>query len=264
MSAILYAFLILSFLGLILGIGLALADKKFAVVRDEKLVALEEMMPGANCGGCGYAGCSAYAQAVFEGTAVPGLCIPGGKALADKMGEVLGVEVKAPEKKVAFVFCKGNCNNSQKAYKYYGLEDCNAAALLFKGDNACKSGCLHMGSCIKVCESHAIYRDEQDNIVVDPDKCIGCGRCASVCPNQVIKLIPADAEYAVACSSHDKGADVNKNCKAGCIGCKICEVKFPQSGFKVENNLAAFDYATKSEDSEKAYAACPRKIIVKR
>lgn len=264
MSAIIYAFLILSFLGLALGIGLAFADKKFAVNKDEKLIALEEMMPGANCGGCGFAGCASYAQAVFEGKAQPGLCVPGGAALSEKMGKVLGVEVKAPEKKVAFVFCKGNCNTTDKSYKYYGLNDCNALALLFKGDNSCKFGCLHMGSCIKVCESQAISMDKDGNISVNPDKCIGCGKCASVCPNQVIRLIPADSHYAVACSSRDKGADVNRHCKVGCIGCKICEVKFPQSGFKVENNLSVYDNISNTEDTQKAMAACPKKVIVKR
>lgn len=263
MSGILFAFLILSVLGLVLGIGLSIADKKFSVAKDPKLVSLEEMMPGANCGACGYAGCSSYAQAVFEGIAKPGLCVPGGKDLADKMGNILGVSVEAPEKKVAFVFCKNSCKDSLKTYKYFGIDDCNAASILFKGDNACKYGCLHMGSCIKVCDTGALYKNSDGDIKVDKNKCIGCGKCASVCPNQVIKLIPADASYVTACNSHDNGAAVRKNCNSGCIGCKICEVKFPESGFKVVDNLAVSDYKASSENAKKAAEACPRKVIVK-
>ncbi len=263
MSGILFAFLILSFLGLVLGIGLTFADKKFSVEKDAKLVSLEEMMPGANCGACGYAGCSSYAQAVFDGIAKPGLCVPGGKELADKMGNLLGVTVDAPEKKIAFVFCKGSCNDTVKSYKYYGIEDCNAASLLFKGDNECKSGCLHLGSCIKVCDTGAVYINGDGNITVDPDKCIGCGKCANICPNQVIKLIPVTATYVAACNNHENGAAVRKNCKVGCIGCKICEIKSPESGFKVIDNLAVSDYTTSENLSEKAADVCPRKVIVK-
>lgn len=263
MSGIIFAFIILSVLGLLLGIGLSIADKKFSVEKDEKLVSLEAMMPGANCGACGYAGCSSYAQAVFDGTAQPGLCVPGGKDLSDKMGSLLGVSVKAPEKKVAFVFCKGSCKDSPKSYKYYGIEDCNAAAILFKGDNACKSSCLHLGSCIKVCDTGAVYKNNDGDIVVDQSKCIGCGKCANVCPNQVIKLIPATASYVTACNSHENGAAVRKNCNVGCIGCKICEVKFPDSGFKVIDNLAVSDYIASEAEAKKAADACPRKIIVK-
>lgn len=264
MSSILFAFLILAGLGLILGVCLAVADKKFTVEKDTKLVQLEAMMPGANCGGCGFAGCSAYAEAVFKGEAKPGLCSPGGQALAEKMGAVMGVEVEqVAEKKVAFVFCKGTCTKTKKDYKYYGLSDCNAAALLFGGDNSCKYGCLHLGSCIKVCEQGAISKNSDGDIVVDSGKCIGCGRCQSVCPKGVIKLIPESSVYAVACNSKDKGADVNKKCESGCIGCKICEVKFPGSGFTVTDNLSVYDGKTLNEATEQAAQACPKKVIVK-
>lgn len=263
MTSILLSFAILAGLGIILGIGLSIADKKLKVEKDEKLVLLEEIMPGANCGGCGFAGCNAYAEAVANGEAQPGLCSPGGSALAEKMGKILGVEVVAVEKQVACVFCKGSCGNAVKKYDYLGLKDCNAAAMLFAGDNECKEGCLHLGSCISVCMENAISRDENGDIVVDKNLCIGCGKCTKVCPNGVIRLIPYSASYAVKCNSHENGASVRKKCSAGCIGCKICEVKFPEAGFKVDNFLALSDYKFPEEEAAKAANSCPRKIIEK-
>ena len=128
--AILYAFLIIAGIGALLGLGLAIADKKLAIEKDEKLVALEQIMPGANCGGCGFAGCADYAAAVASQKAEPGLCAPGGKDLAEKMGKIMGIEVTVGEKKVAYIFCKGSCEKTKKDYDYRGLTDCNAASLL--------------------------------------------------------------------------------------------------------------------------------------
>lgn len=262
--AIFYAFLVIAGLGALLGLGLAIADKKLSIEKDEKLVALEAIMPGANCGGCGFAGCSDYAAAVASGRAQPGLCAPGGKELAEKMGKIMGVEVEVGERKVAYIFCKGNCETTKKDYEYKGLMDCNAAAILFKGDNGCKYGCLHMGSCMNVCDSNAIYRKDDGTLAVDAKKCIGCGKCTKVCPNGVIKLIEDRTQVVVACNSHDKGADTRKVCDVGCIGCKICQIKFPEAGFTVDANLASSSPACTAQQAEAAMAACPRKAIITR
>lgn len=261
---ILYAFIVIAGLGALLGLGLSIADKKLAVKKDEKLVALEAIMPGANCGGCGFAGCADYAAAVAEGKAQPGLCAPGGKDLADKMGAIMGVEVEVGEKKVAYIFCKGSCEKTKKDYEYKGLQDCNAASILFKGDNGCKFGCLHMGSCMAVCDSNAIFRKEDGTLEVDPEKCIGCGKCTKVCPNGVIKLIEARTKFIVPCNSHDKGADTRKLCEVGCIGCKICQIKFPGAGFTVTDNLACSSSECDEAIAQQAMDACPRKVITKR
>ncbi|MGP1508846.1 MAG: (Fe-S)-binding protein [Sphaerochaeta sp.] len=261
---ILYAFLIITGIGVLLGLGLAVADKKLAVEKDEKLLAIEAIMPGANCGGCGFAGCADYAAAVASGKALPGLCSPGGQALTDKMGQILGIEVAVGQRKVAYIFCNGSCEKTTKVYEYKGLPDCNAAALLFKGDNGCKYGCLHLGSCMAVCESDAIFRKPDGTLEVDSVKCIGCGKCTKVCPNGVIKLIEDRAKFVVACNSHDKGVDVRKVCKAGCIGCKICQNKFPDAGFVVEDNLSKASFTAPEEQAALAMEACPRKIIIRR
>ncbi len=262
--AIVIAFLIVGGLGLILGIGLAVADKKLHVEKDEKLIELEEAMPGANCGGCGYAGCQAYAEAVFKGEAAPGLCSPGGNALAEKMGQILGVKVEAKEKMVAFVFCRGNRDTTKTEFVYSGIQDCNAASLLQGGPSACKEGCLHLGSCISVCPAGAISKTEDGNIVVDKEKCIGCGKCTTVCPNNVIKMVPYSAEYIVACNNHQNGAQVRKACQVGCIGCRICQVKVEGSPFKVENFLSVNDYSVSQDKAAEAAGLCPQKCIIRR
>ena len=263
MINILYAFGILSVLGLLLGIGLSFAEKKLSVKKDERLEELEAMMPGANCGGCGFAGCSAYAEAVNNGTALPGLCQPGGEELSRKMSAVVGVKAEKKERMVAFVFCSGNSEVTKKAFEYDGSGDCNALSLLFGGDNECKEGCLRLGSCMKVCPVEAIGRKEDGSIVVDKDKCIGCGSCTRVCPKGTIQLVPYSAEYLVACSNHQSGAKAKKACSKACIGCKICETKVDSSPFVVENFLSSNDLSKNQENAHIACEKCPQKCIVR-
>ena len=262
--SIVIAFIIVGVLGLLLGLGLAIADKKLAIEKDEKLIALEEAMPGANCGGCGFAGCTAYADAVYKGEAEPGLCSPGGAALAAKMGEILGVKVEAKEKMVAFVFCRGNSEVTKTDYEYKGMADCNAAALLQGGPSGCKEGCLHLGSCIAVCPAGAISKDEKGNVTVDKEKCIGCGKCVSVCPNNVIKLVPYSLEYICACNNHEPGGKVRKTCQVGCIGCKMCETKVQGSPFTVDSFLSYNDWNKDQSTAGEAAEICPQKCIVRR
>ncbi|MDD7007764.1 MAG: RnfABCDGE type electron transport complex subunit B [Spirochaetales bacterium] len=261
---IIAAIIVIAVLGLLLGLGLAVADKKLSVEKDEKLVKMEAVMPGANCGGCGYAGCAAYAAAVCSGEAEIGLCSPGGSALSKKMGEIMGVSVSEKERMVAFVHCQGNAEITGQSFAYRGIQDCNAAYLLQAGPNACKEGCLHLGSCMSVCPAGAISRDEKNMISVDPEKCIGCRKCTTVCPTGVIKMIPASAKMVVACNNHEMGAKVKKACQAGCIGCRICQNKFPASGCVVENFLSRIDYSKDTSELEAASQACPQKCFVKR
>ncbi len=261
---ILFAFLVLSILGLLLGIALAFAEKKLKVEKDQKLIDLENIMPGANCGGCGYAGCSAYAEAVYKGEAKIGLCSPGGKALADKMGEIMGVAVGEVEKEVAFVHCDGNYDDTKTDFNYKGMDSCKAAQLLQGGPMGCKEGCLHIGSCIQVCPVKAISRKENGQIIVDKEKCIGCKACVGVCPTKVIRMVPYKAEYLVACNNHQNGAQVKKVCKVGCIGCQICVRKVEDSSFYVENFLSHNDFSKSQENAAKAAELCPQKCIVKR
>ena len=262
--AIFLAFIVIAVLGLVLGVGLQFAEGKLKVEKDEKLEELEAAMPGANCGGCGFAGCSAYAEAVYKGEAEPGLCSPGGAELARRMGEILGVKVEVKEREVAFVFCQGGKDDTITEFEYKGMSDCNAAALLHGGPNGCKEGCLHLGSCMEVCPVGAISRNESGNLVVDKERCIGCKKCTKVCPNGVIKMVPYSAEYIVACNNHESGAKVRTYCQKGCIGCKMCELKVENSPFKVDNFLSSNNYALDQSSAAKAAEICPKKGIVKR
>lgn len=259
---ILYAFLSVGILGGLLGLALAVASKFFAVTKDERIAQVEEALPGANCGACGYAGCAAYAEAIVADEAPLTLCGPGGAEATKAIGSIMGQEVDASGgRMVAQVHCRGTRETSSYLYDYKGIEDCNALHALFQGDKECKFGCLGLGSCIKVCPADAISRDTKGRIVVDPEKCISCEKCVEVCPTGVMKMIPADADYIVACNSTDKGAAVRKYCTVGCIGCKMCEKKSPEGGFVVEQFLASIDYS-KHGERETAAGACPPKCIV--
>lgn len=263
---ILMAFIIITTMGILLGVGLAFAAKKLAVEKNEIQEKLEAVLPGANCGSCGYAGCSAYAEAMANEDGIDlGLCTPGGADVAKMIGNILGQSVEiSSERKVAYVFCRGNCEVTNKDYDYQGVSDCNAAAILFNGDSTCKEGCLHLGSCIKVCPVDAISKDSKGDIVVDRELCIACGKCVDICPHNVIKLVDDDSEYVVACNNHENGGKVRKECSVGCIGCKICEKKFPESGCSVDNFLSTFDNKKPHSQIAEAAEACPSKCIITR
>lgn len=263
MSGIISACVIVTVMGLVFGIGLAVASKYLSVKKNEKLCAIEAALPGYNCGACGFAGCSGYAEAIFNGSVTEvNKCGPGGIGSASKIAEVMGVAIDLnAEKMVAHVHCQGGTDNATVAMNYQGLTDCNAAFAMFQGYKVCKYGCLGLGSCAKVCPADAITKGENGVMVVDKDKCISCGNCVKVCPTKVMKMIPYSASHIVACNSHDKGAAVKKACKVGCIGCKMCEKKSPEGGFVVDKFLASIDY-TKTGDRQVACEACPSKCIV--
>ncbi len=260
---VIYSFLSVALLGGLLGIGLAFASRVLAVKKDERIERVEGALPGANCGACGFAGCAAYAEAIVKEGAEINLCSPGGASAIKEIAEIMGIEAEVGDggRMVAQVHCRGSKATSTFLYAYRGVKDCNAVHMFFEGDKECKYGCLGLGSCMKVCPTDAIYYDDEGLVRVDRDKCIGCEQCVNVCPTGVIKMVPYSADYIVACNSNDKGAAVRKYCKVGCIGCKICEKKSPEGGFKVEDFLAHIDY---SQDGDRSAAAkaCPAKCII--
>ena len=268
LARIVYAFASVSGLGILFGVGLAVASKILAVKKNEKVAQIEEALPGLNCGACGFAGCAAYAEAVAESDhdaddATPlTLCLPGGQETAEMLSEILGIEVEiSMEKLVAQVHCRGSRQKAETAYLYEGVRDCNALYALYGGDKVCPFGCLGLGSCIRVCPVDAIACDAEGLVWVDKQTCIACGKCVDICPTGVLKLIPYEADVIVACHSNDKGPAVRKYCSVGCIGCKLCERKSPDAGFKVENFLADIDY-TQTGNRDEAVAACPTKCII--
>jgi H+/Na+-translocating ferredoxin:NAD+ oxidoreductase subunit B len=259
---IIFSFISVTLIGGALGIGLAIAARILAVKKDERVTDVENILPGANCGACGFPGCSGYAEGIVKDDADITLCSPGGPDVLAKIAEFMGKEADlSGEKMVAQVHCRGNRDSSTYSFTYKGLDDCNAMQAMYKGDKDCKYGCLAGGSCIKVCPVDAISRDDKNRIWVDKDLCISCEKCITVCPTEVIQMIPYSADVIVACNSLDKGGKVKKYCSVGCIGCKICEKKSVEGGFIVENFLATIDY-DKQGDRTGALKACPPKCII--
>lgn len=246
-------------LGILLGGLLAVASRVFAVKTDERIEAIAEALPGANCGGCGYSGCAALAEAIVKGDAPANACRAGGAACAEKIGAILGVTVTAQEPVRARVLCSGACGKAKEKCRYEGVQDCIAADRMYGSDKACAFGCMGLGTCVSVCRYGAV--SVQDGIAhVDPARCTGCGACASVCPKHLIVLIPATATQVVDCHSADPGAAVRKVCDAGCIGCKICEKSCPAGAVRVTDNLAVIDQSLCTHCGTCA-AKCPRKVI---
>lgn len=256
---ILTAFLVVTSVGLISAVLLALASHFLFVKEDETAKNIRECLPGVNCGACGYTGCDDYAKAVAAGTAKTNLCIPGADAVAADVAKIMGVEAADVVEMVAFVGCNGNADASCKKANYEGISTCAAASMVYGGPNACRFGCLGCGDCAVVCPVNAICID--DGIAhVNSDICIGCGLCVDECPKDIIKLMPQVSKVAVMCNSKDKGAVARKLCKNACIGCKKCELNCPENAITVVNNLATIDYV-KCSGCGKCAEVCPTKCI---
>ena len=254
---------VVAVLGLILGVILAVASKVMEVKEDERIGHVRELLPGANCGACGYAGCDDYAKAIIESGAATNLCIPGADGVAKAISDLLGVEASDVVEMVAVVRCKGTCTGDDPKTSdkmiYTGIPSCAACNMTFSGKGACDYGCLGFGDCVNVCPNDAIH--VVDGVaVVDRRKCIGCGLCAKTCPKKIIDMIPDVKPIWVQCSNQDKGAVTRKVCSTGCIGCKRCEKECPADAIHVENNLAAID-VEKCIDCGKCAEVCPAHCI---
>lgn len=256
MSAILIPVLILAIMGLVLGLGLALASKFMAVPTDEKEANIRECLPGANCGACGYSGCDGYAAAIAAGEAEPDKCAPGGKTTAKALGEVLGIEISTMPK-VAFVACQ---RNSKEKYEYTGKPSCLSASLVHGGPLDCQFGCIGLGDCVSACSFGAISIQD-GKVVVCEDLCGGCGSCAAICPKSIIKIVPKVKKTRVLCSNCHKGPNVVKVCTTSCIACGMCVKACENDAIKVDNNVAIIDH-DKCINCGKCKDACKRKAII--
>lgn len=255
---IVYAIIVLGALGAIFGLVLAIASKVFAVQTDERLEPMIDALPGANCGGCGYSGCAAYAQAVLDGKAKIGLCASGGDTSAQAMAQIMGVTAEKVERKVAMVMCRGI--DAKRKGNYDGIHDCIAAAKVAgKGPLACEYGCLGFGTCLSACKYGALSL-VGDHAHIDADKCVGCMSCVEVCPRHVITPVPYESDIVVACNSHAKGGTVSKACSIGCLGCSKCERSCPNDAIHVVDNLARIDYS-KCVSCGLCAEVCPRHLI---
>ena len=260
-KGIIIAALIVGAIGIFIGLFLGVAGLKFKVEVDPKEEAVLGALPGNNCGGCGFAGCSGLAAAIAKGEAPVNACPVGGDAVGNKIAEIMGVAAESTEPMVAYVHCQGDCEKAKSDYVYTGVEDCRMAAFVPNGGpKACNSGCLGYGTCVKACPFDAIHI-VNGIAVVDSEKCKACGKCVAVCPKHLISLIPKKAKIKVACSSTDKGPVAMKACDVACIGCGICVKNCPNQAIKVENFHAIIDYE-KCTGCGICKEKCPKKAIV--
>ena len=259
-TGIVFAAIIVGGTGLFIGAFLGIAGKKFAVEVDEREEAIIEALPGNNCGGCGYAGCSGLAAAIVKGEAEVGGCPVGGAPVAAKVAKIMGLEAESQEKMVAFVKCAGTCDKANQDYDYYGVKDCVMVNLMQNGGpKSCNYGCLGYGTCVAACPFDAIHI-VNGVAVVDKEACKACGKCIAACPKKLIELVPYKQKHLVQCSSQDKGKDVMSVCKVGCIGCKMCEKVCEFDAIKVVDNIAHID-PSKCTNCGKCAEKCPKKII---
>lgn len=257
---ILTAIFCLGLVGLLIGIGLGLANKKLAVEVDPREILIAEALPGANCGACGYPGCSGYAAAVAKGEAEIGQCPVGGKSVADRIASIMGREAVEFEPRVARVLCAGEKDACSLRYSYLGIPSCAAANLMASGAKSCIYGCLWMGDCYRSCPFGAIRMGNNGLPWIDEDKCVGCGRCVKACPRKIIALLPRSSRVVVECSSHDRAAEVRRVCKVGCIACRACEKVCEPKAITVQENLARIDPEL-CTNCGACIAKCPRKVI---
>lgn len=258
-NLILIAVAIVSGVGLIIGLILAVASAVMAVPTDEKVEALTEALPGANCGACGYSGCSGYAEALAKGEAKPGACSPGGDETVKALSEILGVAAAAVDRKTALVHCMGSCDNTETKMNYQGVKSCAAAAAMYGGTGACSYGCIGLGDCVGVCPYGAV--SVCNGVArINPELCRGCSLCVNACPKHIISFVPARAQAVVRCSNYDKGAQARKVCKSACIGCKKCEKVCEVGAISVKNFKATVDIE-KCTGCKACIDACPQGCV---
>ena len=259
MSTTILAPIVLTVLGIIFGTILAVASKVFAVEKDPREDAIVEILPGANCGGCGYPGCAGCAEAILAGKAPVTACAPAGAEGAAKIAEIMGMEAPSGEKQVAHVLCNGGCN-AKDNFEYRGVKDCLAATKVCGGDaKACRYGCFGFGSCVAACKFDAIHV-ENGVAVVDKEKCTNCGACREACPRKLIVEVPYKQKVFVNCSNKDKGPAVTKVCANSCIACGMCERTCKFDAIHVVDNVAVIDYS-KCKNCTMCAKACPRNAI---
>lgn len=237
---IVWAVLIVVLISIIGAVILVLASRYMQVEEDPRLEEIQQILPGVNCGACGYAGCADYAAALLEGA--PGnLCIPGGADVAGKIADILGsAEAGDVKRQMAIVACQGTSEHIRQRYDYTGIQTCSAASALYGGVTSCSFGCLGFGDCVDACRFDAIVvRGGVARVLAD--RCTGCGACEEACPKRVIWIREVSEKPVVMCANHQRGALVGKACSAGCIGCKKCETVCPEKAIKVRGNVARID-----------------------
>ena len=265
-SVILYAIIALGSLSMSFAIIIYFVSNKFKVIEDPRIDEIQELLPGANCGGCGFAGCRNLAEAIVKATNLDNLyCPAGGKAVAEAIAAKVGLKVELKEPMIAVVRCNGSIQNAPAKAKYEGTDSCYFINLLFTGESGCSYGCLGAGDCVKACKFDAIYIDNNTNLpIVIEDKCVACGACVNACPRNIIELRkkgPKNRRIFVSCVNKEKGGIAKKNCNVACIGCSKCQKVCKFDAITIENNLAYINFE-KCTLCRKCVAECPTNAIL--
>lgn len=265
MSTIVITIISLCAIGIASAVILYLVAQKFKVEEDPRIDIVEGLLPGANCGGCGYPGCRGLAEAAVKSDTLDGISCPvGGVSTMSQIAAALGREVKAQAPKIAVVRCNGNCTNRPRTSEYDGARSCAIEHSLYVGDTACAFGCLGCGDCVTACPFDAIHMNPETLLPeVSDDKCVACGACVKACPRNIIELRnkgPKDRRVFVSCVNKDKGGVARKACKVACIGCGKCVKECPFEAITLENNLAYIDYS-KCRLCRKCVSVCPTGAI---
>jgi len=249
-------------LGFILAGALAIADKKLSVFENPKIGEINEVLPNANCGACGNAGCYDFASKIVDGKAAVNGCPVGGQDVIDEISRILGIEAVKGTKLAARILCKGGlAEAARKNVEYAGPTSCTVEAILSGGDKLCLYGCLGGGDCVNACQFNAIALNENGLPEVIDELCTGCGLCVKACPRGIIEIHPVDRELFVFCKNQDDPKTSRKVCAVACIGCGICARK-SDGGVVMQNNLAIVDY-TKLDLSKVPIEKCSTKAIGK-
>jgi Na+-translocating ferredoxin:NAD+ oxidoreductase RNF subunit RnfB len=248
-------------LTLLLAVMLILANKKLYVQEDPRIDIVEDMLPHANCGACGFPGCRPFAEALVSGMAVPGKCTVSSADGLDKIASFLGVDVGAGSKIVARLACAGGTNVARNRAEYNGMQSCSGAALVSGGGKGCFWGCLGLADCEISCDFDAIHMNAFSLPVVDEDKCTACGDCVEACPKDLFSLQPQSNRLWVACKNLDEGDEILEECEVGCTACARCAMDAPDGLIQMKYNLPVIDYS-KNHNTLVPIQRCPTGAIV--
>ena len=265
-STVLYTILLLSALGSIAAIVLYFVARRFRIFEDPRIDEVESNLPGANCGGCGYAGCRNFAETLVKSQSFEGLFCPvGGNETMTAVARILGREATAKDPQVAVLRCNGSCEHRPRTNRYDGASSCAVVSALYGGETGCQYGCLGLADCVVVCTFDALHMDPLTGLpVVDDDKCTSCGACIKACPKNLFELRKrwkGNKKIYVACMNEDKGGVAKKNCAVACIGCTKCFKVCPYEAITMNNNLAFID-AVKCRLCRKCVTECPTDSIL--
>ena len=230
-------------LGVLFSVGLSLANKRLHVEEDPRTALILDELPGANCGGCGYAGCANFCDNLVNGNVEVSGCPVCNSDAVQEIAEILGIEAEVGEKMIARVLCQGGKSESAYKAEYVGIQSCMATIMLNGGSKACEYGCVGYGDCVNECTFDAMYLNKNGLPVIIDERCTGCGNCAEACPRDVIEMHPESHKLFVLCSNHDTPKDARKICIKACIGCGICVRAVDETAMTLENNLACIDYS---------------------